>query len=186
MNWRNDVGYFIFQWIVLVLGLSGHLWLDRSPRRRTATRTFELGAVWILAWSGVFNILGGIYHIGPSSDSTARTIGYAQSMFQWEVGWADLAFGVLCVGCVLKRNRGSWLTAAVIGLSIYFYGDGIGHIMQIVSHNNHATDNVWSMPSDFLVPLAATVFTVLYRRRAGLAANLETSQDMGTADATRR
>lgn len=34
-------------------------------------------------------------------------------MFPWEVGWGDIALGVLGVGCAWKKVRGQWMTAAM-------------------------------------------------------------------------
>jgi hypothetical protein len=112
----------------------------------------------------VFAIFGGIYHVGPTSTSIAHQIGYHVSMFQWEVGWGDIAIGLLGVLCAWAALRSQWMNAAIVALAISFVGDGIGHIMQIVAHGNHAVQNVGAIPSDFGMPLLAIVFTVLYRR----------------------
>ena len=42
------MSYFAVQWISLVIGFAAHVLLDRSPLRRTAGRTFELAALWLL------------------------------------------------------------------------------------------------------------------------------------------
>ena len=93
-------------------------------------------------------------------------------MFEWEVGWGDIAIGVLGVGCAWRHFRDGWMTAAVVALAISFWGDAIGHIMQLVAHDNHAPDNVWAIPADIGGPLLALILLVLYRsgqRKARLA-----------------
>lgn len=90
-------------------------------------------------------------------------------MSQWEVGWADIAFGVLGIACAWTVNRGGWLTATVVGTSVALVGDGIGHIMQLVAHGNTAPNNVLALPSDFLTPALMVVLLVLYRRRGATA-----------------
>lgn len=87
-------------------------------------------------------------------------------MFQWEVGWGDIALGVLSVGCAWRALRGQWMTAAVVVLTIQYGGDAIGHLMQWVANNNTAPDNVWALPSDVLQPLIAIVLLAAYRRSA--------------------
>lgn len=74
--------------------------------------------------------------------------------FQTEVGFADLAVGVLGVLCF--RFRDGFLLAAVIAVSICYLGDAYGHIHQAAIHDNHAPDNtglvLWA---DFIQPLVA-------------------------------
>jgi hypothetical protein len=160
--------FFAFEWVILIAGFLIHVGLDRSPARRTRARIYELAALWLIVGIGVFNILSGLGHIGPYSDETAASIGFTQSMFQWEIGWADIAIGVLGVACASRRNRGPWMTATLVALTISFIGDGIGHVMQLVAHGNMAPNNVWAIPNDFVVPILSIVLVLLYRREAGL------------------
>jgi len=160
------MGYFLTQWAVLIVGAAAHIALDRHPDRRTRTRIYELIALWFVVGGGAWTVLGGIGHIGPTSDDIADGIGYTQSMFQWEVGWADIAIGAAGVACAWRANRGGWMSAAVFVVLVYFWGDGIGHIVQWSAHDNTEPMNVWAIPTDFLQPLVALVFLVLYRRTA--------------------
>ncbi len=139
-----------------------HTFVDRKPNRRTTRRVVELWLLWFLVAGGAFSILGGIGHIGPNSTDVAADIGYTPSMFQWEVGWGDIALGTVGVLCLWKR--GSFMTAAVIVLAIGYWGDAIGHVMQWVAHDNTAVNNVWALPSDILQPLVAVVLLIVYRR----------------------
>jgi hypothetical protein len=157
--------FFVFQWIVVLGGLALHLGLDRSPLRRTSGRVLELAALWLIVGMGVFNLWAGFGHTGPTSGSVAAEIGYAPSMFQWEIGWADIALGVLGVACAWRRHRGAWTDALLVGLTVSFFGDGIGHVMQLVAHGNTAPDNVWAIPTCFLVPTLSALFVHLARRR---------------------
>jgi len=164
------MGFFAAQWIVLIGGFLIHLGLDRSAARRSRARVYELAALWLLVGGGAFNILGGLDHIGPFSEQSAVSIGFAPSMFQWEVGWADIAVGVLGVGCARRTNRGGWTTATLVALTISFFGDGIGHVMQLLVHGNTAPNNLWAIPADFLVPALSILFVLLWRRHAEVGA----------------
>jgi hypothetical protein len=165
------MGFFVVQWATMLVGFVVHAAVDRSPRRHTSGRLVELALLWLLVAGGFWAAVGGIFHIGPTSAQIAAGIGYAPSMFQWEVGWADIALGVLGMGCAWRRNRGGWMTAAVVALLVSYWGDGIGHIMQLVAHGNTAPENVWSLPSDFLQPLLALVLLIAYRRHQPSAAD---------------
>jgi hypothetical protein len=161
--------YFSFQWVLILAAATIHVVVDRRrhPERRHTGRIAELYLVWILAFGGAWAITGGISHISGQSDELAESIGYTQSMFQWEVGWADIGIGVLGFVCIWKRN--SWMTAAVVMLAVSYWGDAIGHIMQLVEHDNHEVNNVWAIPSDILGPLAAALLLVYVRRLASAA-----------------
>lgn len=160
------MAFFVGQWVVLLIGWAIHTLVDRRPGRRTRARVVELALLWVLVGGGVWAVLGGLSHIGPYATETANQIGYAPSMFQWEVGWGDLALGVLGIGCAWRRLRGTWLTAAVVSLAVAYGGDAIGHVMQLVAHDNRASANVWSLPSDIVQPLLAIVLLIVYRRTA--------------------
>ena len=154
--------FFVLVVVVPVGGALLHVLFDRKPNRRTAPRVIELFLLWFVAGSGAVSILGGIGHIGPNSTDLAEDIGYRQSFFQWEVGWGDIALGVVGFMCIWKR--GSFMTAAVIVFVIQYWGDGIGHIMQWVEHDNTEPGNVWAIPTDFFFPAASAVLLALYRR----------------------
>jgi hypothetical protein len=95
----------------------------------------------------------------------AAAIGYTPSMFQWEIGWADIALGGIGVLCVRQSNRGKWTDATLVALTVSFFGDGIGHVIQLIGHGNTAPDNVWAIPTCFLVPVLSVLFVSLARRR---------------------
>ncbi len=154
--------FFLLPWIITFLGWGVHVAVDRSPQRRTGRRMVELLLLWVLVFGGIWSLIGALGHLGPNSTEIAEGIGYAPSMFQWEVGWADVAVGVLGIGCVWRRD--GWLTASVVVLAVCYLGDAIGHIMQYTVHDNTAPDNVWAIPSDILGPVLAIVLLVAYRR----------------------
>lgn len=154
----GTVAFFFLPFVVALVGAAIHV-------KRTDAhggRALELFLVWWIVANGVMAILGGISHIGPTSDEVAEGIGYVQSMFQWEVGWGDITVGVLLVG--VARWRDGWLTAAVVAWAISYWGDAIGHVMEWVSHDNTAPSNTWALPSDILGPLVAVALLIAFRR----------------------
>ncbi|MGW7477021.1 DUF6790 family protein [Nonomuraea muscovyensis] len=158
------MGFFVVTFLVLVAGALLHPLVDRAPERRTRRRVVELALLWFVAGGGVLSIIGGLSHIGPYAPEVADSIGFAHSPFQWEVGWADIAVGL--IGFLSIWNRGSFMTAAVIATAVLYWGDAIGHVMQWVAHGNTAPNNVWTIPTDVLQPLVAVVLLVAYRRSA--------------------
>lgn len=159
------MGFFIAPWVVFIVGVIVNTLLDRHPTRRTAPRIVEIALLWNLVWFGAWGLIGVVGHIGPTSGQVAQSIGYAQSMFQWEVGFGDLVLCVLAIGSFWMRDR--WMTAAVVAIAIAFWGDAIGHVMSYYSDGNTAPNNVWAIPSDILQPLIGVLLLVMYRRGLG-------------------
>jgi len=181
--------FFIAMWVIIAIGAAVHFAVDRHRHGHSPGRGVELSLLWVMVFGGAWAIWGGILHTSGQASQLATSIGYAPSMFQWEVGWGDIALGVLGVGCAWKKLRGQWLTAAVVVLAVQYGGDGIGHIMQWVAHDNTAPDNVWAIPSDFLQPVIAIALLVVYRRniaRTRSLAALEPLAEDAQSDLDRR
>jgi hypothetical protein len=144
---------FLFFAAVALLGAALHA---HRERHEGAGRTVEIFLVWWMVVAvGVAAIFGAMFHLfgGPH---TAREIGYTNGDggFQTEVGFADLAIGVLGVLCA--RFRDGFLLAAVIAVSIAYLGDAYGHLHQEAVHDNHDPDNTGPLLwSDFITPLVA-------------------------------
>jgi Family of unknown function (DUF6790) len=154
---------FLFFAAVALIGAAIHR--HRDKQARSAARTLEIFLVWWMVVAvGIAAIFGAMFHFFDGPD-TAREIGFSNGDggFQTEVGFADLAVGILGVLCA--RFRDGFLLAAVIAVSICYLGDAYGHIHQTAIHDNHAPDNtglvLWS---DFIVPLVAIALYALQRR----------------------
>ncbi len=83
--------------------------------------------------------MGAMAHVlrGPE---TAQGIGWQPgSPFQFEIGMANLAFGVLGILCIWQRG-GFW-TATGIGVAVLFLGCAYGHVYEMVVHHDYAAYN---------------------------------------------
>lgn len=178
------VGFFIVQWVIMLGGAAVHVAVRRRRVGRQPGDAVKLLLLWVLVFGGFWVAYGGVMHASGLSDQMAESIGYAPSMFQWEVGWADIAVGVLGMGCAWRTLRDHWMTAAVVAISVSFFGDGIGHIMQWVSNDNTAPDNVWAIPSDFAQPLLAIVLLLAYRRAFGFREAHRSTLEIDTVEAS--
>ncbi|MFD5428001.1 DUF6790 family protein [Streptomyces sp. NPDC127084] len=157
---------FLVVYVVVLLACPLlHTFADRKPNRRTRFRVTEIWLLWFVGASGLLSVLTGLGHIGPNAPEIADGIGFVHSAFQWEVGWADIAVGA--VGFLSIWRRDSFMTAAVIALAILYWGDAVGHIMQLVAHGNRAPQNVQPIYTDILQPLVAVLLLIAYRRQGG-------------------
>jgi hypothetical protein len=157
---------FLFFAVIALIGAAIHRHRDSQPR--SAARTLEIVLVWWMVVAvGIAAIFGAMFHFfdGPK---TAHEIGFSNGDggFQTEVGFADLAIGVLGVLCA--RFRDGFLLAAVIAVSISYLGDAYCHLHQAAIHDNHAPDNTGlTLWADFIAPLVAIGLYALWQRAGG-------------------
>ena len=130
---------------------------------RASTVTSALVVEKLLAWhvfwvTGVCNLYNFVMHVF-FGEVAARFIGWADSPFQTEVGFASLGFAA--VGFLAFRGDRGLRIAAVVGPSLFLLGAAGGHIYQMITAHNFAAGNAgiifWT---DILVP--AIGFGLLY------------------------
>ena len=89
---------------------------------------------------GVMGFLAAFAHIfmGPE---TAKLIGWEPgSPFQFEMGMANLSYGVL--GVLAYFIRGNFWIAVIVGWSVLLLGCFVGHLMDYILHGNNAPYNI--------------------------------------------
>jgi len=97
-------------------------------------------------------------------EMTAAFIGWADSPFQAEVGWASLGFAL--VGLLAFRGGFEMRLAAVIGPAAFLLGAATGHASQMISAGNFAPGNAGTVfYTDILTPLLG--FLLLWLRYRG-------------------
>ncbi len=125
---------------------------------------------WILLLPiGVTGLWAGIAHIFFPAIA-ADHIGWRTSPFQFEVGMADLAFGV--TACLAFWSDLNFKAAAVSAASIFLLGDAIGHVRQMMIAGNFAPGNA-GVPfyMDVVCPLLAIVLLVVAKRSRSASRN---------------
>jgi hypothetical protein len=163
---REEAMPFLVFAAIALIGAAIHRHRDSQPR--STARTLEIFLIWWMVVAvGIAAIFGSMFHFFDGPD-TAREIGFSNGDggFQTEVGFADLAIGVLGVLCA--RFRDGFLLAAVIAVSICYLGDAYGHLHQAAIHDNHAPDNTGlTLWADFIAPLVAIALYSSWRRASG-------------------
>lgn len=82
--------------------------------------------------------------------SIAKTIGFEKSPYELEVGFADLAMGI--VGIMAASFGQEFWLAIIYASSIYRVGCGIGHIGSMIRSRNFAPNNTSILFINFAVP----------------------------------
>lgn len=156
----------MFAIIIAGLALIGallHIFLSKRPR--TAARVLEILLIWAFAFNGILGLYSASGHIfrGPE---VAAFIGWpAGNPFQFEVGIANLGVGILGLVSIWRRDD-FWL-AAVIMMTIFYWGAAYGHVVQIIRFNNFAPGNAGIvLYADIINPVVLIGLLVAYRLTA--------------------
>jgi len=157
-----DIAYLYIPISIIVAIV--YLLIDKEPRTRHRVIGVFLLSFLVIS-IGISSLIGFVGHIF-FADQIAADIGWAAgSPFQREVGFANLAIGVLGITCIWLR--GNYWIATVIATTIFLWGAAYGHIMDIIVHGNYAPGNAGGvLYDDILVPLITIVLLAAYVRTA--------------------
>ena len=151
---------FIYS-ILPVLAAAIHIALDKSCRSRQ--RTLEIFLLYLFGVGVAGSGIGGFFGHFFISDTVAQSIGWPKgNPFQLEVGFANLAVGVL--GIVAVGRRDGFREATVIAVSVLGVGATIVHAMDIIETGNLAPGNTLQNVSNLLKPALLIGFLIALRR----------------------
>lgn len=117
-------------------------------------QALEAFLMWQIAIGlGLGYLYAGMGHLF-AADRVAESIGWpAGSPFQREVGMWDAAMGIVGLLCLKFRDTGFW-TATVLGIGIFSFCAGLGHVYEMVVNGNYAPNNAGPvMYIDLFYPL---------------------------------
>jgi hypothetical protein len=119
---------------------------------------------WLLLLSlGLQGVFTFVLHVFFPTISAAN-IGWQVSPFQYEVGIANLTVGVL--GILAYWANFSFRVAAAIAGVVWYWGDAVGHVRQMIVAHNYASGNAGSwFWTDVLVPILLIVCVLIEWRR---------------------
>jgi hypothetical protein len=148
--------------LVVAFVLAGIVgWVRRGQPGHSFANTL-LG--WLLFASiGFQGIYTFVIHVFFPAQSAAN-IGWAESPFQYEVGIADLTVGVLGV-LAFWGNFGFRLAASIAAI-VWYWGDAIGHVRQMMIANNFAPGNAgpWFWTDVLVPPLLIVLLVIVWKQ----------------------
>jgi hypothetical protein len=116
----------------------------------------DVGVFWLIGMNGI--LLGSGHMFTPAP--VAQGIGWATSPFQWEVGLANVATGVL--GVTASAFDRDYTLAAIIAFSIFMLGAAVGHVRSMVRDHNFSPGNAgYIFWYDIFAPALLIVLFVL-------------------------
>lgn len=108
-------------------------------RHRQSGRFAERYLSWLLLLSiGVASLWAGLYHT-LSPQTAAAFIGWQSSPFQFEMGMADIALGVVAIVSFWRSLQ--FKLAVVLWVAIEFAGLVYGHFHQLATTGDHQAGN---------------------------------------------
>jgi hypothetical protein len=115
-----------------------------------------LFSYYLLFTIGISNLMNFVVHVF-FGDMGAKFIGWEQSPFQAEVGFASLGIGI--AGVIAFRASLPFRFATLISPSVFSLGADGGHIYQMIVAHNFSPGNVGLvLPSNFLIPVVGFIF----------------------------
>jgi hypothetical protein len=149
---------------LLIVGLvASGISLLRWPRPWSSAAVVEsLLSYFVLLSIGVSYVLNFVMHVF-FSEMTAGFIGWADSPFQTEVGFASLGFALL--GFLAFRGSFDMRLAAVLGPSAFLWGAALVHLRDMMSAANYAPGNAGAVfYTDIFVPIIGLTLVRLQHR----------------------
>ena len=121
---------------------------DGFTRANVAEELLAYFILFSITLSLLYNFIMHVFF----GELAASFIGWADSPFQAEVGYASLGFAA--VGLLAFKGSLAVRLAAILGPSLFFWGAAVGHINEIVTAHNYAPGNAGIMLySDIFLPV---------------------------------
>jgi hypothetical protein len=158
------LGNFTLTFFVLGLLASAiALWHARGPRT-PALIVEALFSYFLLFSIGLSYLYNFVLHVFFGK-LAAGFIGWKDSPFQLEVGFASLGFAA--VGLLAFKGSFDLRLAAIVGPACFLWGAAGGHVYQMITAHNFAPGNAGIIfYSDILVPIVGFLFLWLQHRLA--------------------
>lgn len=155
--------WYIFVAVPLV-GALIHFFIRKE---RTINRLMEVLLLWFLGFGiGVGSIFSGLAQV-LSPEMVAQSVGWPNTPFLREVGFANISYGIL--GLISIKYRSFW-TPTIIAYAVFMWGAAIGHIYNINQTGNLATGNAGAvLYLDILMPILFIILLLVYHKTKDVA-----------------
>jgi uncharacterized protein DUF6790 len=158
------LGNFTLTFFVLgLLASATALWRTRQPRTPAVVleALFSYFLLFSIAFASLYNFVLHVFF----GKMAAAFIGWEDSPFQLEVGFASLGFAAL--GLLAFKGSFDLRLAAIVGPACFLWGAAGGHVYQMITTHNFAPGNAGVIfYSDVLVPILGFIFLWLQRGTA--------------------
>ncbi|AXA33438.1 DUF6790 family protein [Francisella adeliensis] len=153
----SDVSLWTFVLALVLAFIHIRTLTHKNPLRAI---NLYLSYIFFLA-VGMFGIWGFIMHCW-FPNIAAGFIGWKNSPFQWEVGVANLAFGL--AGLFACKASIGFQKSTVLFFAVFLWGAALGHIKQMINLHNFNSGNAGAIFwTDLIVPMILII--LVYRKQ---------------------
>jgi hypothetical protein len=150
------VGNYFVTFFVVGLIVAGLSLLKKPKPLRIGERSEAFFSYYLLFAIGINNLMNFVFHVF-FGDIAANFIGWQNSPFQAEVGFASLGVGV--AGVIAFKASLPFRFATLIPPSAFSWGAAVGHVYQMIMAHNFSPGNVGLvLPIDILMPFFGFMF----------------------------
>jgi Family of unknown function (DUF6790) len=154
------LNFFIANYFVtlLIIGLlAAAISLMKKPKPLGISTVAEAFFSYYLLFAiGMSNLVNFVFHVF-FGDMAAKFIGWENSPFQAEVGFASLGVGI--AGVIAFKASLPFRFATLIPPSAFSLGAAGGHIYQMIAAHNFSPGNVgFVLPIDIIIPVVGFLF----------------------------
>jgi hypothetical protein len=147
--------YFV-SFFIIGLVSAGISLINKPKPLRINTVVEAFFSYYLLSTIGVNNLLNFVFHVF-FGDMAAKFIGWENSPFQAEVGFASLGVGI--AGVIAFKASLPFRFATLIPPWAFSLGAAGGHVYQMIVAHNFSPGNVGLvLPIDILMPIVGFVF----------------------------
>ncbi len=145
------VGNYFLTFLIIGL-IAGWLSLLRKPMPHTKNIKVEAFLSYYMLFAiGINNLVNFVFHVF-FGEMAAGFIGWADSPFQAEVGFASLGIGI--AGVLAFRAGLPFRFATFIPPAVFSLGAAGGHVYQMIAAHNYSPGNVGLvLPTEIILPL---------------------------------
>ena len=150
------LGNYFFTLLIIGFIAAGISLLNKPKPLRINAVAEAFFSYYLLFAIGISNVVNFVFHVFFGWTAPIF-IGWEDSPFQAEVGFASLGVGI--AGIIAFRASLPFRFATLIPPTAFSLGAAWGHIYQMITAHNFSPGNVGLvLPSNFLVPLSGFVF----------------------------
>jgi hypothetical protein len=150
------IGNYFFTFLIVGLIAAGISLLNKPKPLRINTVAEAFFSYYLLFTIGINNLVNFVFHVFVG-DMAAKFIGWENSPFQAEVGFASLGVGI--AGLIAFKASLPFRFATLIPPLCFSLGAAGGHIYQMVVAHNFSPGNVGLvLPIDIIIPIVGLLF----------------------------
>lgn len=150
------IGNYFFTFLIIGFVAAGISLLNKPKPLRINMVAEAFFSYYLLFPIGISNVVNFVFHVF-FGEMAAKFIGWQDSPFQAEVGFASLGVGI--AGIIAFRASLPFRFATLIPPSAFAWGAAAGHIYQMIVAHNFSPGNVGVvLPMGILIPIVGLIF----------------------------